>query len=103
MELITHNDVDLDIVNVHQATAGRFDLQQLAGNHLITMIEARKDKCRLIGGDFNVATSQDGYALTTIDRFKKSTSISRTSSNQRKRELYLFIRNVQRFLKGRTR
>ena len=81
LEAFTHNDVDLDIFNLHQTTAGRFDLQQLASNHLIVMIEARKGKCRLMGGDFNAATS---YVKITTIVFKKSTSISRTLLNRRK-------------------
>ena len=75
-EATTNADMDIDIVNVLQATAGRFDSQQLVNDHLIAIINTKKGKRRLTGDDFNAANSSHGY--TTIARFQKSTSISRT-------------------------
>ena len=61
------NNVSISIVNVHQATAKRHDLQLL----LRAMIDAALTQQRIMGGDFNAALSRYGYAQSTSAPYDK--------------------------------
>ena len=56
---------ELSIVNVHQATAKRHDLQRQVTLLLRAMIDAALTQRRIMGGDFNAALSRYGYAQAT--------------------------------------
>jgi endonuclease/exonuclease/phosphatase family metal-dependent hydrolase len=62
LEAKTHDNVSISIVNVHQATAKRHDLQRQITYLLKAMIDAALTQWRRFEGDFNVALSCYGYA-----------------------------------------
>jgi len=53
LEAKTNDDVSISIVNVHQATAKRHDLQRQVTHLLRAMIDAALTQRRIMGGDFN--------------------------------------------------
>ena len=65
------NNVSISIVNVHQATAKRHDLQRQVTLLLKAMIDAALTQRRIMGGDFNAALSRYGYAHSTSALFDK--------------------------------
>ena len=67
----THDNVSNSIVNVHQTTAKRHDLQRRITYLLRAMIDAALTQRRIMGGDFNVALSHYGYAQSTIALYDK--------------------------------
>ena len=79
LEAKTHDNVSISIVNVHQATAKRHDLQRQVTYLLRAMIDAR----RIMGGDFNAALSRYGYAQSTSALYDKVDKFTRTSCIQR--------------------
>ena len=62
LEAKTHDNVSISIVNVHQATAKRRDLQRQVTILLSAIIDAALTQQRIMGGDFNAALSHYGYA-----------------------------------------
>ena len=77
LEAKAHDNVSISIVNVHQATAKRQDLQRQVTLLLRAMIDAELTQRRKMGGDFNVALSRYGYAQSTgalydkVDKFSQ--------------------------------
>jgi len=71
LEAKTHDKVSISIVNVHQATAKRHDLQRQVTHFLKAMIDAALAQQRIMGGDFNAALSRDGYAQSTSALYEK--------------------------------
>jgi len=67
----THDKVSISIVNVHQATAKRHDLQRQVTHLLRVMIDAALTQRRIMGGDFNAALSRYGYAQSTSALYEK--------------------------------
>jgi len=68
----THDNVSISIVNVHQATAKRHNLQRQVTILLRAMIDAALTQRRIMGGDFNTALSHYGYAQSTSALYDKS-------------------------------
>jgi len=60
--------LSISIVNVHQATTKRHDLQQQV-THLL--IDAALTQRRMMGGNFNAALSRYGYAQSTSALYDK--------------------------------
>jgi endonuclease/exonuclease/phosphatase family metal-dependent hydrolase len=71
LEAKTHDNVSISIVNVHQATAKRHDLQRQVTLLLRAMIDAALTQRRIMGGDFNAALSRYGYAQSTSALYDK--------------------------------
>ena len=69
LEAKTH--VNVSIVNVHQATAKRHDLQRQVTLLLRAMIDAALTQRRIMGGDFNAALSRYGYAQSASALYDK--------------------------------
>jgi len=67
----THDNVSISILNVHQVTAKRHDLQQQVALLLRAMIDAALTQQRIMGGDFNAALSRYGYARSTSVLYDK--------------------------------
>jgi len=65
LEAKTHDNVSISIVNVHQATAKRHDLQRQVTLLLRVMIDAALTQRQIVGADFNAALSRYGYAHST--------------------------------------
>jgi len=61
LEAKTHVNVSISIVNVHQTTAKRHDLQRQVILLLRAMIDAALTQRRIMGGDFNAALSRYGF------------------------------------------
>ena len=59
------------MVNVHQATAKRHDLQRQVTLLLRAMIDTTLTHRRIMGGDFNVALSRYGYTQSTSALYDK--------------------------------
>ena len=57
LEAKTHDNVSISILNVHQATAKRHDLQRQVTLLFRAMIDAAPKQRRKMGGDFNTALS----------------------------------------------
>jgi len=57
--------MSISIVNVHQATTKRLDLQRQVTLFLRATIDTALTQRRIMGGDFNAALSRYGYAQTT--------------------------------------
>jgi len=71
LEAKIHDNVSISIVNVHQATAKRHDLQRQVTLLLRAMIDAALTQQRMMGGDFNAALSRCGYAQSTNALYEK--------------------------------
>ena len=71
LEAKTHDNVSISIVNVHQATAKRHDLQRQVTLLLRAIIDAALTQRRIMGGDFNAALSRYGYAQSTSAPYDK--------------------------------
>ena len=65
LEAKTHDNVSISIVNMHQATAKRHDLQRQVTYLLRAKIDAALTQRRIMGGDFNAALSRYGYSKST--------------------------------------
>ena len=74
-EAKTHDNVSISIVNVHQATAKRDDLQRQVTLLLRAMIDTALMHRQIMGIDFNAALSRYSYAQSTcalydvVDKF----------------------------------
>ena len=66
-----HDKVSISIVNIHQATTGRCDMQKQVNYHIHAMIDASPGQRRIMGGNFNAAVSRHGYAESTRSRFER--------------------------------
>ena len=71
LEAETHDKTSVSVVNMHQTTAGRSDLQKQVNHHMDAMIQAAPGQRRVMGGDFNAAVSRAGYAESKRSRFEK--------------------------------
>jgi len=71
LEARTHDNVSISIVNVHQATAKRHDLQRQVTSLLRAMIDAALTQRRIMGGDLNAALSRYGCAQSTSALYDK--------------------------------
>jgi endonuclease/exonuclease/phosphatase family metal-dependent hydrolase len=71
LEAETHDKTSVSVVNMHQATAGRIDLQKQVNYHMSAMIDAAPGQRRVMGGDFNAAVSRHGYAETMRPHFER--------------------------------
>jgi endonuclease/exonuclease/phosphatase family metal-dependent hydrolase len=75
LEAKTHDNMSISIVNVHQATAKRHDLQRQVTLLLRAMIDAALMQRRIMEGDLNAALSRYVYAQSTcalydeVDKF----------------------------------
>jgi len=67
----THDNLSISIVNVHQATAKRHDLQRQVTLLLRAMIDAALTRRQIMGGDFNAALSCYGYAQSASALYDK--------------------------------
>jgi len=71
LEAKTHDNTSISIVNEHQATAKRHDLQRQVTLLLRAVIDAVLLQRRIMGGDFNAALSRYGYAQSISALYDK--------------------------------
>ena len=60
--------IDVDIINIHQATARRPDLQRRVNTHIQAEMKKSEGQRRIMGGDVNEATSRTGCSISTKSR-----------------------------------
>jgi len=73
LDAITHEREPecISIINIHQATARRPDLQRRVNTHIQAEMKKSEGRRRIMGGDLNAATSRAGYSISTKSHFKK--------------------------------
>jgi len=71
LDVMTHEGERISIINNHQATARRPDLQRCAHTHIQAGMNKSESRRKIIGGDLNAATSRTGYSIATKSHFEK--------------------------------
>jgi len=71
LDAMTHEGERISIINIHQATARRPDLQRRLNAHIQAEMNKSEGRRRNMGGDLNVATSRTGYSISTNSHFEK--------------------------------
>jgi len=71
LDAITHEGERISIINIHQATARRPDLQRRVNTHIQAEINKSEGRRRIIGGDLNTTTSRTGYSISRKCHFEK--------------------------------
>jgi len=67
----THEGEHISIINIHQATARRLDLQRRVNSHIQAEMNKSEGRRRIMGGDLNAATLRTGYSISTKSHFEK--------------------------------
>jgi len=67
----THEGARISIVNIHQATTRRPDLQRRVNTHIQAQMKKSEGRRRIMGGDLNAATSRTAYFISTKSHFEK--------------------------------
>jgi len=70
-DAMTHEGERFSIINIHQATARRPDLQRRVNTHIQAEMNKLKGRRRIMGGDLNAATSRTRYFISTKSHFEK--------------------------------
>jgi len=71
LDVMTHEEERISIINIHQATARRPDLQRRVHTHIQAEMKKSDKRRRIMGGDLNAATSRTGYSISTKSHFEK--------------------------------
>ena len=71
LDAMTHEGERISIINIHQATARRPDLQKRMNTHIQAEMNKSDGRRRIMGGDLNAATSRTGYSISTKSHFEK--------------------------------
>jgi len=71
LDAMTHERERISIINIHQATARRLDLQRRVNTHIQAEMNKSEGRRRIMGGDLNAATLRTGYSISTKSHFEK--------------------------------
>jgi hypothetical protein len=71
LDAMMHEGERISIINIHQATARRLDLQRRVNTHIQAEMNKSEGRRRIMGGDLNAATSRIGYSISTKSHFEK--------------------------------
>jgi len=71
LDAMTHEGERISIINIHQATARRPDLQRRVNTHIQAEMNKSGGRQRIMGVDLNAATSRTGYSISTKSHFEK--------------------------------
>jgi len=71
LDAMTHEEERTSIINIHQATTRRPDLQRHENTHIQAEMDKSEGWRRIMGGDLNAATSRTGYFISTKSHFEK--------------------------------
>ena len=71
LDAVTHEGEHISIMNFHQVTAGRPDLQRRVNTHIQAEMNNSDGRRRIMGGELNAATSRTGYSIWTKPHFEK--------------------------------
>jgi len=63
LDSMTHEEERISIINIHEATARRPDLQRHVNAHIQAEMNKSEGRQRIMGGDLNAATSRTGYSI----------------------------------------
>jgi len=68
---MTHGGERFSIINIHQTTARRPDLQKRMNTHIWAGMKKSEGQWTIMVGDLNAATSRTGYSISTKSRLEK--------------------------------
>jgi len=71
LEAMTHEGERISIINIHQATARKLDLQRRVNTHIQAEMNKSEWQRRIMGGDLNAATSRTEYSISNKSHFEK--------------------------------
>jgi len=71
LDSMTHEGEYISIINIHQATARRPDLQRCVNTHIQAEMNKSEGRRRIMGGGLNAATSRTGYSIWTKSQFEQ--------------------------------
>jgi len=71
LDVMTHEVKRISIINIHQATAKRPDLQRRVNTQIQAEMKKSEGRRRIMRGDLNAATSRTGYSISTKYHFEK--------------------------------
>jgi hypothetical protein len=71
LDVMTHEEARISILNIHQAAARRPDLQRRVKTHIQAEMNRSEGRRSIMGGDLNAATSRTGYSISTKSHFEK--------------------------------
>jgi len=71
LDAMTHEGERVSIINIHQATSRRLDLQKRSNTHTQAEMNKSEGRRKIMGGDLNAATSRTGYSISTKSHFEK--------------------------------
>jgi len=71
LDAMTHEGERISIINIHQATARRPDLQRHVSTRIQAEINKSEGRRRIMRGDLNAATSHTEYSISTKSHFEK--------------------------------
>jgi len=71
LDAMTHEGERISIINIHQATARRLDLQRRVNTHIQAEMNKSERRRRIMGGALNAATSRTGCSISTKSHFEK--------------------------------
>jgi len=71
LDAMTHEGERISIINIHQATARRLDLERRVNTHIQAEMKQSEGRRRTMGGDLNAATLRTGYSISTNSHFEK--------------------------------
>jgi len=71
LDAMTHEEERISIINIHQATARRPDLQNRVNTHIQAEINKLEGHRRIMGGDLIAARSRTEYSIWTKSHFEK--------------------------------
>jgi len=65
LDAMTHEGERISIIDIHQATARRPDLQRRVNTHIQAEMNKSKGRRRIMGGDLNASKSSTEYSIST--------------------------------------
>jgi len=71
LDAMTHEGEHISIIDIHQATARRPDLQRCVNTHIQAEMNKSEGRRRIMGGDLNAALWRTGYSISTKSYFEK--------------------------------
>jgi len=72
LDSMTHEGERISIINFHQTTARRPNLQRRVNTHIQADMNKSEGQRKIMGGDLNEATSRTGYSISTKSHFEIS-------------------------------
>jgi len=75
LDVMMHKGERISIINIHQATARRPDLQRRVNTHIQAEMNKSEGRQRIMRGDLNAATLRTGYSISTKSHFEKADNL----------------------------